>query len=171
MGDPFTDVDQGPQQNVRQFEKVKRLIESGKSQGAELLFGGNTLTDKGYFVESTVFGNVKDEMDIAKEEIFGPVMQILKFSGTEEVVKRANDSTYGLAAAVFSQDIDTCTSVARALKAGSVWINTYHVFDASLPFGGYKQSGFGRIKSEYALENFTKVKCITTPLKDVGGWY
>jgi aldehyde dehydrogenase (NAD+) len=171
LGDPFTDVDQGPQQNLRQFEKIKRLLKSGKEEGATVLHGGNIIGDCGYFVEPTVFGDVKDEMQIAREEIFGPCMQILKFSDTADAIRRANASDYGLAGAVFSQNIDTCMSVSRAIRAGSVWINAYHVFDASLPFGGYKHSGFGRIKSEYALENFTNVKCIATPLKDDGGWY
>ena len=171
IGDPFTEVDQGPQQNRRQFEKVLSYLESGKQQGATVLNGGNRIGDKGYYVESTIFTDVKDEMDIARDEIFGPVMQILKFNDTEQVIQRANDTTYGLGAGVFSENINTCNAVSRALKAGTVWVNCYDVFDASVPFGGYKQSGFGRVKSEYALENFTNVKAVTQLLPNDGGWY
>jgi len=171
VGDPFTEVDQGPQQNQRQFGKVLDYLERGKKEGATVLAGGNRIGDEGYFVESTVFGDVRDEMAIAKDEIFGPVMQILKFKDTEEAIRRANASDYGLAGAVFSQNINTVNHVSRALKAGTVWVNCYDVFDASVPFGGYKQSGFGRVKSEYALENFSNVKCVTQQLPNDGGWY
>ena len=171
VGDPFTEVDQGPQQNKRQFEKVLSYLDKGKQEGATVLNGGNRIGDSGYYVESTIFGDVKDDMAIATDEIFGPVMQILKFNDKEDVIKRANASPYGLAAGVFSSNINTCNSVSRALKAGTVWVNCYDVFDASVPFGGYKQSGFGRVKGEYALENFTNVKSVTQLLPDDGGWY
>eukprot|EP00484_Ammonia_sp_Unknown_P001432 CAMPEP_0197021440 /NCGR_PEP_ID=MMETSP1384-20130603/2320_1 /TAXON_ID=29189 /ORGANISM="Ammonia sp." /LENGTH=517 /DNA_ID=CAMNT_0042449267 /DNA_START=32 /DNA_END=1585 /DNA_ORIENTATION=+ len=171
VGDPFGDVDQGPQQNRRQFDKVLDYLNKGKQGGAKVLHGGNRIGDKGYFVESTVFGDVKDDMEIAKDEIFGPVMQIMKFNDAEDVIRRANNTTYGLAAGVFSENINTCNAVSRALKAGTVWVNCYDVFDASVPFGGYKQSGFGRVKSEYAIENFTSVKCVTQLLPNDGGWY
>jgi len=171
VGDPFTAVDQGPQQNKRQFGKVLDYVQKGKEEGATLLMGGNQIGTDGYFVESTIFGDVKDDMAIAKDEIFGPVMQIMKFKDTEDVIKRANNTAFGLAGAVFSQNINTVNHVSRALQCGTVWVNCYDVFDASVPFGGYKQSGFGRVKSEYALENFTSVKCVTQLLPNDGGWY
>jgi len=171
IGDPFTDVDQGPQQNKRQFDKILGYLDKGKEAGAKVLNGGNRIGDKGYFVESTIFGDVDDNMEIATDEIFGPVMQIMKFNDYDDVLKRANNTTYGLAAGVFSNNIHTCNRFSRALKAGTVWVNCYDVFDASVPFGGYKQSGFGRIKGEYALENFTQVKAVTQLLPNDGGWY
>eukprot|EP01084_Bolivina_argentea_P046027 84741_1 len=170
IGDPFTDVDQGPQQNRRQFEKVLSYLDQGKKD-AKLIAGGNRIGDKGYYVESTIFGDVKDDYSIAKDEIFGPVMNILKYSDLDDVINRANNTTYGLAAGVFSENINTCNRVSRALKAGTVWVNCYDVFDASVPFGGYKHSGFGRIKGEYALENFTNIKAVTQLLPNDGGWY
>jgi len=171
VGDPFTDVDQGPQQNEQQYSKVMDYIQKGKNEGATLLSGGKALGDKGYYVEPTIFGDVKDNMCISREEIFGPVMQISTFSTTEEVLKRANDTRYGLAAGVFTSNINTANYLSRALKAGTVWINCYDVLVASLPFGGYKHSGFGRINGEYALDNFTHTKCIVQKLPNDGGWY
>jgi len=118
-----------------------------------------------------VFGDVKDEMKISREEIFGPVMQITKFQDEEDVLRRANDTQYGLASAVFTKSLDKAARFSRALKAGTVWINTYDVLDAPQPFGGYKQSGIGREKGEYALSNFTQVKSVIQSLPNVGGWY
>lgn len=171
VGDPFDDVDQGPQQNEDQFNKVLRYIDSGKKEGAPLLLGGNRIGNEGYFVEPTVFGDVKDDMKISREEIFGPVMQIAKFKDIEEVIKRSNDTNYGLAAGIMTRNIDTAHHVSRALKAGTVWINCYDVFDSSIPFGGYKNSGIGRVKGSYALENFTQVKSVVHSLPNDGGWY
>jgi len=171
VGDPFTDVDQGPQQNEQQFCKVMDYIKKGKQEGATLLSGGNHLGDKGYYVEPTIFGDVKDNMAISREEIFGPVMQISPFNTLEEVVRRANDTAYGLAAGVFTSNLNTTNYLTRTLKAGTVWVNCYDVFNASLPFGGYKQSGFGRINGEYALDNFTHIKCVVQKLPNDGGWY
>ena len=115
-------MDQGPQQNARQFEKVLAYVEAGKQEGATLLAGGKRIGEDGYFVESTIFGDVHDDMAIAKEEIFGPVVQIMRFKETDEVLRRANDSTYGLAAGVFSENINTVNYATRALKAGTVWV-------------------------------------------------
>lgn len=171
VGDPFTDVDQGPQQNEQQYCKVLDYIKKGKNEGAKLLTGGNKISDKGYYVEPTVFGDVKDEMAISREEIFGPVMQISSFKTIEEVVRRANDTKYGLAAGVFTSNLNTANYLTRVLRAGTVWVNCYDVFAASLPFGGYKQSGFGRVNGEYALDNFTHTKCIVQKLPNDGGWY
>eukprot|EP00210_Caulerpa_lentillifera_P009138 g8712.t1 len=164
VGDPFNEVEQGPQVDKDQFEKIMGYIQSGKEQGADLICGGSRVGNKGFYIEPTVFGNVQDEMKIAREEIFGPVQAIFKFEDTDEVIRRANDTTYGLAAGILSKNIDTVNQVSRALRAGTVWVNCYHIFDHALPFGGYKMSGIGRDKGEDALEHYTQIKTITTSL-------
>jgi len=161
VGDPLhQDTRQGPQVDQDQFKKVMNYINSGKSQGAKLLTGGKRIGEKGYFIEPTVFAEVNDDMQIAKEEIFGPVMSIIKFKTIDEVVERANNTGYGLAAAVFTTDIEKAFTVARKVRAGTVWVNCYDVFDASIPFGGFKSSGIGREMGEYGLQNYTEVKAI-----------
>jgi len=160
------DCSQGPQVDKIQFDKILGYIESGKKEGATVECGGGRHGDKGYFIQPTVFGNVEDSMKIAQEEIFGPVMQCLKFKTIDEAVRRANDTKYGLAAGVCSRDIGKAIGIAKRLKAGSVWINCWDQFDDATPFGGYKTSGWGREKSEYALENFTEIKCIQFPIND-----
>ncbi|XP_047683326.1 aldehyde dehydrogenase, mitochondrial isoform X2 [Prionailurus viverrinus] len=144
-----------------QFQKVLGYIKSGKEEGAKLLCGGGAAADRGYFIQPTVFGDVQDGMTIAKEEIFGPVMQILKFKTIEEVIGRANNSKYGLAAAVFTKDLDKANYLSQALQAGTVWVNCYDVFGAQSPFGGYKMSGNGRELGEYGLQAYTEVKTVT----------
>merc|ERR1711879_815326 len=119
---------------------------------------------KGYYVQPTVFTEVTDNMKIAKEEIFGPVMQLLKFKTLDEAIERANKTHYGLAAGICTRDIGTALAAAKDLDAGTVWINCYDNFDMAAPFGGYKQSGWGREKGEYALENYTEVKCVMMPM-------
>ncbi|XP_034730806.1 aldehyde dehydrogenase, mitochondrial-like [Etheostoma cragini] len=162
VGNPFDlKTEQGPQVDEEQFNKILGYISSGKREGAKLMCGGGVAADRGYFIQPTVFGDVQDNMTIAREEIFGPVMQILKFKTLEEVVTRANDSKYGLAAAVFTKDIDKAHYVSNALRAGTVWINCYDVFGAQAPFGGYKASGNGRELGEYGLDNYTEVKTVT----------
>ncbi|XP_057690366.1 aldehyde dehydrogenase, mitochondrial-like [Corythoichthys intestinalis] len=162
VGNPFDlKTEQGPQVDEEQFKKILGYISSGKREGAKLMCGGAAAADKGYFIQPTVFGDVNDNMTIAREEIFGPVMQILKFKTLEEVVERANDSKYGLAAAVFTRDIDKAHYISNALRAGTVWINCYDVFGAQAPFGGYKASGNGRELGEYGLDNYTEVKTVT----------
>jgi aldehyde dehydrogenase (NAD+) len=156
--------DLGPQVDKIQFDKILNYIESGKSEGAKLALGGNRLGEKGYYVAPTIFTEVTDNMKIAKEEIFGPVMQLLKFKTLSEAIERANNTHYGLAAGICSRDIGTAMSTAMDLDAGTVWINCYDNFDMACPFGGYKTSGWGREKGEYALENYTQVKCIMFPL-------
>jgi len=168
VGDPFdAKTDQGPQVDGDQMNKILDLVKSGKSEGARLLLGGNRFGKEGYFVEPTVFGDVKDDMRICREEIFGPVMQILKFKTVDEVIERANNSEYGLAASVFTKDIDLANKISSSLRAGTVWVNCYDNFDNAAPFGGYKQSGYGREKGEYGLDNYLEVKCVTikTPPK------
>lgn len=144
-----------------QFKKILGYISTGQREGAKLLCGGNPAADRGYFIQPTVFGDVQDSMTIAREEIFGPVMQILKFRTIEEVIERANDSKYGLAAAVFTRDLDKANFVSQSLRAGTVWINCYDVFGAQAPFGGYKASGNGRELGEYGLEAYVEVKNVT----------
>ncbi|KAI3777598.1 hypothetical protein L1987_47398 [Smallanthus sonchifolius] len=121
---------------------------------------------KVYFIQPTVFSNVKDDMLIAQDEIFGPVQTILKFKELPEVIKRANATRYGLAAGVFTQNIDVANTLTRALRAGTVWVNCFDVFDAAIPFGGYKMSGFGREKGVYSLNNYLQVKAVVTSLKN-----
>jgi aldehyde dehydrogenase (NAD+) len=165
VGDPFdTATEQGPQVSDEQFEKVMGYIESGKRDGAEMLCGGKRVGDRGYFITPTIFDNVKDEMTIAKEEIFGPVMSVIPFKSIDEVVRRANNTTYGLAAAVWTKDISKAHAIANKLRAGTVWVNCYDVFDAAAPFGGFKMSGIGRELGEYGLQNYTEVKTVTVKI-------
>jgi aldehyde dehydrogenase (NAD+) len=162
VGDPLNPAtEQGAQIDEVQMAKIMFYIDSGKRDGAELLTGGSRLGEKGNFIEPTVFANVKDDMKIAREEIFGPVMSILKFRDLDEVVARANNTTYGLAAAVWTRDIGKALAVSNNVKAGTVWVNCFDVFDAAAPFGGYKQSGIGREMGEYALQQYTEVKTVT----------
>jgi aldehyde dehydrogenase (NAD+) len=165
VGDPFDPTsEQGPQVDDVQFEKVMSYIESGKQEGASLLAGGGRVGNRGYFIEPTVFADVKDDMKIAKEEIFGPVMSILKFKDIGEVVERSNLTEYGLAAAVWTRDISKAHAIANGVRAGTVWVNCYDVFDAAAPFGGFKQSGIGRELGEYGLQQYTEVKTVTIHL-------
>lgn len=162
VGDPFDDATlQGPQVDEEQFKKILSYIESGKEQGAKVVSGGERVGDKGYFVRPTVFADVTDDMRICREEIFGPVQCILKFSDIDDVIKRANNTKYGLAAGVITPDINKAMTVAQSVRAGSMWINCYDVVTPQTPFGGFKQSGHGRELSEYALKEYTEVKTIT----------
>jgi len=162
VGDPFTKgTQQGPQIDQEMFDKVLNLIESGKKEGAKVECGGERLGSKGYFVKPTVFSNVQDNMRIAKEEIFGPVQQIIKFTTMEEVIERANNTTYGLASGIITSDINKALTFAQAVQSGSVWINCYDAITAQTPFGGYKKSGFGRDLGEESLHEYLEVKTIT----------
>ncbi len=146
-----------------QMNTVLNYIEAGKKDGAKLVSGGKRVSvngDKGFFLEPTIFGDVKNDMTIAREEIFGPVLSILTFDDVDEVVDQANNNPYGLAAAVWTRDVKKAHSVSRRLKAGTVWINTYGLMDASLPFGGYKSSGFGRELGAHAIEHYTELKTV-----------
>ncbi|KAF4677940.1 Aldehyde dehydrogenase [Perkinsus chesapeaki] len=167
VGDP-KDIatDQGPQVDKIQFDRVMSYIQSGIDEGADLLCGGKRLGSKGYFIEPTVFGNVQDHMRISREEIFGPVMQIAPFDTLEEAVRRANDTQFGLAAGVCTRSIGKATKIARELKAGTVWINSYDNFDPAAPFGGYKMSGWGREKGKEALDNYIETKTIMWPIDE-----
>jgi len=148
------------------MNKILGYIESGKKEGAKLLTGGARHGSKGWFVQPTVFADVKDEMKIAKEEIFGPVMSILKFKSVDEVIKRANDSHYGLAAGVVTKNIDNALKIGNGLRAGTVYVNCYDVFDANTPFGGFKDSGIGRELGEAGLRNYLETKTVITKMPD-----
>ncbi|HEY4682429.1 MAG TPA: aldehyde dehydrogenase family protein [Candidatus Acidoferrales bacterium] len=165
VGDPFdSKTEQGPQVDKIQFDKVMNYIDSGKQEGARLMCGGNRVGDRGFFIEPTVFTDVQDNMKIAQEEIFGPVMSVMKFSGMDEVIQRANTTVYGLAAAVWTKDVSKAYAIANSVRAGTVWVNCYDVFDAAAPFGGFKQSGMGRELGEYGLQQYTEVKTVTVKL-------
>ncbi len=135
-------------------------INIGQKEGAKLLTGGKRVGNKGWFVEPTVFADVKDDMTIAKEEIFGPVMSIMKFKTVDEVIQRANNSNYGLGAGIVTKNIDNAIKISNALRAGTVYVNSYDVFDANTPFGGYKDSGIGRELGEYGLKNYLETKTV-----------
>ncbi|KAK9807805.1 hypothetical protein WJX72_009910 [[Myrmecia] bisecta] len=171
VGDPFaSDTEQGPQVSKEQFDKILGLIETGKKQGAKLQTGGGRHGDKGYFIQPTVFSDVRDDMTIAKDEIFGPVQSILKWKTFEEVIERANNSNYGLAAGVFTKNLNWANTLSRGLKAGTVWVNCYDVFDAAVPFGGYKQSGIGREHGRECIDHYTQTKAVYTPLEGPQSW-
>ncbi len=162
LGNPFdNETTQGPQVDETQFNSILKYIEAGQSEGAICATGGHRRGGRGFFIEPTVFTNVQDDMKIAQEEIFGPVMSILKFSDLNEVTQRANNSRYGLAAAVWTTDVAKAHQVAHAMRAGTVWVNCYDVFDAAAPFGGYKSSGLGRELGEAGLANYTELKTVT----------
>jgi aldehyde dehydrogenase (NAD+) len=167
-GDPMDPKTRfGSVSSKRQLETVLRYIESGKREGATLVAGGERAdigTGKGYFVQPTVFADVRPEMTISREEIFGPVLAAIEFADLDEAIAKANDTPYGLAAGVWTRDIKKAHYVARKLQAGTVWINTYNVYDTAAPFGGYKQSGFGREMSAHALQHYTQVKSVWVDL-------
>jgi aldehyde dehydrogenase (NAD+) len=165
VGDPFDPrTELGPLVDQSQFDKVMGYIESGRSDGATLACGGDRIGDRGYFLRPTVFADVRDEMKIAREEIFGPVMSILPFQGVEEAVTRANGTPFGLAAAVWTRDIKKALAVSNGVRAGTVWVNCYNVLDTRAPFGGFKQSGIGRELGEYGLQQYTQVKSVIARL-------
>ncbi|XP_068987273.1 aldehyde dehydrogenase X, mitochondrial [Bombus flavifrons] len=162
VGDPFdAETQQGPQVDREMFDKVLGLIKSGKEEGAVLEVGGERHGNVGYFIKPTVFSNVTDDMRIAKEEIFGPVQSILKFETMDEVIERANNTNYGLAAGVLSKDIDKALMFAQAVQAGSVWVNCYDAITPQTPFGGFKQSGIGRELGSEGLKEYLETKTIS----------
>lgn len=162
VGNPFEDgVEQGPQVSEEQLNKILELLESGKKAGASVTCGGNKWGNVGFFVEPTVFADVTDDMRIAKEEIFGPVQTIFKFRTMEELIERANNTYYGLAAGILTKNIDTALTFAQAVEAGSVWVNCYDATMPQTPFGGFKQSGQGRELGEEGLHHYLEVKTIT----------
>ncbi|XP_046393523.1 aldehyde dehydrogenase, mitochondrial-like isoform X2 [Ischnura elegans] len=162
VGDPFEEgTTQGPQIDETQFKKILDLIESGKREGAKLECGGSPAAEVGYFIKPTVFSNVSDKMRIAREEIFGPVQQIIKFRTLEEVIARANDTQYGLAAGIVTNNLDRALTFAQSVQAGSMWVNCYDIVIPQAPFGGFKRSGYGRELGEDSLKEYLEVKTIT----------
>lgn len=165
VGDPFDPkTNQGPQVDQAQFDKIMSYIDKGNAEGANCVTGGNRVGEKGYFIEPTIFDNVDDQMSIATDEIFGPVLSVLSFEGRDDIIRRANDTFYGLAAAVWTRDLSTAHDFARRVRAGTVWVNCYDVFDAAAPFGGFKMSGHGRELGEEGLRAYTENKTVTVAL-------
>jgi phenylacetaldehyde dehydrogenase len=154
----------GPLVSDEQFRRVTGYLESGKSDGATALAGGGRFGDRGYFVEPTVLTNTNPDMKVVREEIFGPVLVAAPFTDLDEIAAVANDSDYGLGAGIWTKDISKAHALAKKIRAGTVWINCYNVFDAALPFGGYKQSGWGREMGHEVLNNYTEVKAVTAQL-------
>jgi len=167
VGDPFAaDTFQGPQVSQLQYDRIMGYIQEGKKEGATVVTGGERHGDKGYFIQPTIFSNVTEDMKIMQEEIFGPVCSIAKFETEDEVVKMGNNSTYGLAAAVHTSNLNTAIRVANNIRAGTVWVNQYNMLHHQIPFGGYKESGIGRELGEAALANYTQTKSVSIRLGD-----
>jgi len=167
VGDPFAaDTFQGPQVSQLQYDRIMGYIDEGKKAGAKVETGGERHGEEGYFIQPTIFSNVTEDMKIMQEEIFGPVCSIAKFSTEEEIMKTANHSTYGLAAALHTSNLNTALRVANGLKAGTVWVNSYNMLHHQVPFGGYKESGIGRELGEAALANYTQTKSVSIRLGD-----
>ncbi|MCV2423753.1 aldehyde dehydrogenase family protein, partial [Paucibacter sp. DJ4R-1] len=166
VGDPFNPkVQQGPQVDKKQFEKIMSYIDHGKRQGATLVTGGKRCGDnKGHYVEPTIFTDVKDDMLIARDEIFGPVVAVMKFETIEEVIERANDTNYGLAAMLVTNNLNVANTVSRSLHAGMVWINCYLAIGPDAPFGGFKMSGLGKDLGMDGLYKYTQLKTVVTPI-------
>jgi aldehyde dehydrogenase (NAD+) len=164
--DPTTQV--GPLVSAEQFERVTGYLDVGKREGATALTGGEANADPalagGWFVKPTVFTGVTNDMRIAREEIFGPVVSVIPFTDEHDAVLQGNDTLYGLAAGVWTRDVGKAHRVARAIRAGTVWVNCYNVFDVTSPFGGYKQSGYGRELGPQALELYTQTKSVWVQL-------
>ncbi len=165
LGHPLDrDTDQGPQVDQAQFDKIMSYIEKGNSEGADCVVGGKRFGDQGYFIEPTIFEGVTDNMSIAQDEIFGPVMSVLKYRDWEEMIERANQTFYGLAAAVWTRDVAKAHEFAKRVRAGTIWVNCYDVFDTAAPFGGFKMSGQGRELGEDGLRPYTETKTVTLNL-------
>ncbi len=165
LGHPLDpETEQGPQVDQAQFDKIMSYIQKGNEEGAKCIVGGKRFGDKGYYVEPTIFDDVTDSMAIAQDEIFGPVMSVLKFRDWDELIERANQTFYGLAAAVWTRDIAKAHDFAKRVRAGTIWVNCYDVFDAAAPFGGFKMSGQGRELGEEGLRAYTESKTVTINL-------
>jgi aldehyde dehydrogenase (NAD+) len=168
LGNPLEeDTGMGPVVSQEQLDRVTGYIDIGRSEGAEVVAGGERRADlgDGYFVQPTVFAGVRNDMRIAQEEIFGPVAAVIEVGDVDEAIAIANDTIYGLAAAVWTNDVTKAHRVARGIKAGTVWVNTTGLFDPAVSFGGYKQSGFGRELGKHSLEAYTENKSVWVNLK------
>jgi aldehyde dehydrogenase (NAD+) len=165
LGNPLDpETEQGPQIDKDQFDKIMHFVDLGKSQGADLVTGGKRHGSQGFFIEPTLFANVKDDMAIAKDEIFGPVLSVLRFKDLDDIIKRANNTIFGLAAGVWTRDIAKAHTLAAKIRAGTVWLNCYEVFDTAAPFGGFKMSGIGRELGERGLDAYTESKTVIVNL-------
>lgn len=172
MGDPMDEATQmGPLISAEQMEKVLGYIEGAKAEGARLLTGGARLNGPGHYVQPTVFADVTDDMTIAREEVFGPVMSVLDFESEGEVITRANDTEFGLAAGVFTHDMARAHRVVARLQAGTCWINSYNLTPVEMPFGGVKQSGVGRENGRAAVEYYTQIKTVHVGMGPVDSPY
>jgi betaine-aldehyde dehydrogenase len=178
VGDPMdTNTQMGPQVSEEQLNRIKGYVDIAKGEGAQVLSGGCTPElegdfQKGFFFQPTIFGDVTNSMRVAQEEIFGPVVSVITFDGEEDLIKQANEVVYGLSAGIWTKDITRAHRFAKAIKAGVVWINTYNMFNAASPFGGYKQSGYGREMGKHALEMYTNVKSVWVDLSGKPiGWF
>ncbi|CAG60793.1 ALD5 [Nakaseomyces glabratus] len=161
VGNPFGDnTYQGSQTSQQQLDKILEYVDIGKQEGARIVTGGERIGEKGYFFKPTVFADVKENMRIVKDEIFGPIVTVSQFSTVDEVIAMANDSQYGLAAGIHTNDVNKAVEVSSRLKAGTIWINTYNAFHQNVPFGGFGQSGIGREMGSAALDNYTQVKSV-----------
>jgi len=166
VGDPMDkSTRMGPVVSKAQMDTVMSYIEAGNREGAKLVAGGKrAVSGKGYFVEPTIFDGVSNTMTIAREEIFGPVLSVIPFRSVDDGLAQGNATTYGLAAAVWTRDVAKALKAARAIRAGTVWVNAYNLFDAALPFGGFKESGFGREMGSVGLDHYTEVKTVWVDL-------
>jgi betaine-aldehyde dehydrogenase len=178
VGDPMDkETQMGPQVSEEQLNRIKGYVDIAKGEGAQVLAGGCPPSlegdfQKGFFFQPTIFGEVKNDMRVAQEEIFGPVVSIITFENEDDLIKQANEIVYGLSAGIWTKDITRAHRFAKAVKAGVVWINTYNMFNAASPFGGYKQSGYGREMGKHALEMYTQVKSVWVDLSGKPiGWY
>ncbi|SCU79967.1 LAFA_0B06744g1_1 [Lachancea sp. 'fantastica'] len=168
VGNPFEEgVFQGAQTSQMQIDKILDYVEVGQGEGARVVTGGERLGNKGYFVKPTIFADVTEDMRVVKEEIFGPVVTVSKFSTVDEVIEMANDSQYGLAAGIHTRDVNKAIDVSNRVKAGTVWINTYNNFHQNVPFGGFGQSGIGREMGAESFDNYTQVKAVRMSIDHV----
>ena len=172
------DTQMGPQVSEEQLNRIKGYVDIAQRGGrdsasrAAARRSSKATSSKGYFFQPTIFGEVKNKMRVAQEEIFGPVASVITFDDEEDLIKQANETIYGLSAGIWTKDITRAHRFAKAIKAGTVWINTFNMFNAASPFGGYKQSGYGREMGKHALELYTQVKSVWVDLSGKPiGWY
>jgi acyl-CoA reductase-like NAD-dependent aldehyde dehydrogenase len=178
VGDPMDKSTQmGPQVSEEQLNRIKGYVEIARNEGAAVVIGGASpqlegAFQKGYFFRPTIFADVNNKMRVAQEEIFGPVVSVISFKDEDDLIKQANDTIYGLSAGIWTQDITRAHRFAREIKAGVVWINTFNMFNAASPFGGYKQSGYGREMGRHALDLYTQIKSVWVDLSGRPiGWF